>query len=40
MTPNGAVAFALLVIISAMIARDLAGLLIIFAATQTMLSSR
>jgi len=33
MTPNGAVAFALLVILSALIARDLAGLLIILAAT-------
>lgn len=33
MTPNGAVAFALLVIVGAMIAHDLAGLLIILAAT-------
>jgi len=33
MTPNGAVAFALLVIVGAMIAHDLVGLLIILAAT-------
>lgn len=33
MTPNGAVAFALLVIVGALIARDPAGLLIILAAT-------
>jgi len=33
MTPNGAVAFGVLVIVSALIARDLAGLVVILAAT-------
>ena len=33
MTPNGAVGFTLLVIVSAFIARDLSGLFIILAAT-------
>jgi hypothetical protein len=33
MTPNGAVAFALLVVVSALIARDIVGLLVILAAT-------
>jgi hypothetical protein len=33
MTPNGAVAFALLIVVSALLARDLAGLLIILGAT-------
>ena len=33
MTPNGAVVFALLIIVSALLARDLAGLLVILGAT-------